>query len=732
MNLQPPQCLYVSVEGNDRWTGASPAPTADGSDGPLATLVAARDAIRKLRSAGGLDRPVTVMLLEGTYRLDEPLVLEAKDSGTAECPITYTAFPGQKPVVSGGVELTQWKPYKGEIVQCSLTEAVGRRWKFRQLFFNGERQVRARWPKRDADNPLYGGWAYIDKTLPEAGRSTVGPGSSDRVADEKNPDTFVYEQQTPSPGTWSKLDQVELHVFPWHCWVNKLLRVKQIDPSTRTITIDRSGLLWNMTLFKGNRFIVENVLEQLSEPGEWCLDSDTGTVYFWPPEPSGQIVVPVVDRLFELRGAEGDPVHHVHISDLRFTQTISPFPEHLHEGSFHSPCRRGEAVRLENAEDCVVERNDFDAVGGDGVRLHGATARNKILRNVIAYCGGAGVSLASEGPTSGTTWTEREDLVRRARQRPHCVQNVVAHNTIHHNGQFKKNCGGVQVFALSCRDLVISHNEIHHTTAQGVIIQDGVGRIIVEYNDLHDLVMETCDSGAIMTNRWHVIEGDPDFGEGNVVRFNLIRNVIGCGAYGTPAEGKSRMKTIAGGKIWSPYFAWGIYFDNSGMHATVYGNIVVGTVLGGISLPVGDPKGNLYENNILMNGTLQQADFRVAGEASTGNRFVRNIVCYSDPESAALNVTKNTMTAFSECDYNVYATPGGAEPRVLDCWAQNGKQTVSDYEEWRGKGFDANSIVADPLFVDAENGDYRLRPDSPAFKLGFRPIDVSRVGPQAD
>ena len=44
--------------------------------------------------------------------------------------------------------------------------------------------------------------------------------------------------------------------------------------------------------------------------------------------------------------------------------------------------------------------------------------------------------------------------------------------------------------------------------------------------------------------------------------------------------------------------------------------------------------------------------------------------------------------------------------------------------------YDVNSIVADPLFVDAANGDYRLKPDSPAFKLGFQPIDVSRIGPR--
>ena len=50
--------------------------------------------------------------------------------------------------------------------------------------------------------------------------------------------------------------------------------------------------------------------------------------------------------------------------------------------------------------------------------------------------------------------------------------------------------------------------------------------------------------------------------------------------------------------------------------------------------------------------------------------------------------------------------------------------------EWRAKGLGEHSIIADPQFVDRKNRNFALKPDSPAFELGFKPIDISAVGPR--
>ena len=81
--------LFVSVEGDDSWSGKLEAPNAGKTDGPFATLKRARDAVRELKAKKGLKEPVTIMVRGGKYFLEEPLVLTEIDSGMHECPIIY-------------------------------------------------------------------------------------------------------------------------------------------------------------------------------------------------------------------------------------------------------------------------------------------------------------------------------------------------------------------------------------------------------------------------------------------------------------------------------------------------------------------------------------------------------------------------------------------------------------------------------------------------------------------
>ena len=700
--------FYVSTEGNDDWSGSLPGPAVDGSDGPLATLAGAQQEIRRRVSQGEPENPVTIMVLDGTYRMSRPLVLDRRDTGSGGRSFTITAYPGHQPVLNGSLPVAGWQPYQEKILQCDLPRLNDEPWNFRQLFFQGNRQIRARWPNRDPDDPLYGGWAFVETMISEG---------------EPGRPQFRFTSDS-APQEWAKPVSAEVQVFPWYCWVNDLIPLQQVNLNQQALTLGRN-VRFGMSLMPGNRFYVENVLEELDQPGEWCLDSEASTLYFWPPteDMADELVsAPMTDSLIELRGTPGQPLRNVTISGLTFAETVSPFPDHMHD-SHHSPTLRGAAVTLEECEHCRIDDNLFRNIGGDAIRLHGPNRHNRIAGNEISHVGGSGVSLASHGPMNTHVWNDKAEFRRVSAQYPRLVSNVITNNHIHHCGVIKKNCGGVQLFAINSVDTLISHNLIHDMSDKGMIMQDGFGRFIVEYNEMYRLGLEIADTGGLMTNRWFVLEDDPDLSHGNIVRYNLIRDCIGCGAYTEQRNPKGEGDRIqANGRIWAPYYTWGIYFDNSGRDITVYGNIVISTVLGAVSMPVGEPQNIRIENNIFIGSSGNQVDLRT-GSGARGNRFQRNIIYYTDPDAMLLAARASVKQTLAVCDHNIYFHAAGGPLQI---------RGIGDgtFAEWKKLGFDEHSLVTDPLFVDASGGDYRLRPDSPAYGLGFRPIPLERIGLQ--
>lgn len=102
--------FYVAPNGNDAWSGQQESPNSQNTDGPFATLQRVRDAIRQLKKKqdGTLKQQILVIVRGGTYFLTQPLVFTPEDSDTPFSPITYKAYPGEKPVISDGRRITTW------------------------------------------------------------------------------------------------------------------------------------------------------------------------------------------------------------------------------------------------------------------------------------------------------------------------------------------------------------------------------------------------------------------------------------------------------------------------------------------------------------------------------------------------------------------------------------------------------------------------------------------------
>jgi len=303
---KPAADFFVSPEGSDQWSGRLPAPNAARTDGPFATLERAREAVREARAREAAPRQFTVLVRGGTYWLGQPIVFEPQDSGAEGAPVVYAAYPGEKPIISGGRSIEGWRRGKGELWVAEIPEVKRGDWYFHQLFVNGQRRTRARTPNTGylrTDGPLPG------FENPHAHRTNreAKMGFRFRKGDLKN---------------WPNLEDV--NIFVYHSWTASLHWIKELDEKNGIVRFTAPSN-WPMGWWeRKQRYHVENYLEALDSPGEWYLERTTGTLYYWPlpgeDMATAEVVAPVLEQLVVFRGDRegGKVVHDIVLRGLSF------------------------------------------------------------------------------------------------------------------------------------------------------------------------------------------------------------------------------------------------------------------------------------------------------------------------------------------------------------------------------------------------------------------------------
>jgi len=162
----------------------------------------------------------------------------------------------------------------------------------------------------------------------------------------------------------------------------------------------------------------------------------------------------------------------------------------------------------------------------------------------------------------------------------------------------------------------------------------------------------------------------------------------------------------------------GIILDNSCSGITVQNNIAVNANAGGWGCNF-DCFGNVIRNNIFAYGATYQltryGDLpNTLNPPPNGEVFSQNIVIY---ESGPLFKEKEWASFRTFWDYNLYWREGG-EVRFMG----------GSFEDWKEKGLDVHSVIADPRFADPKHGDFSLPPDSPALAIGFEPFSLDDAG----
>ncbi len=679
---QPNADFYVAIDGSDGWSGRLSAPNSDKSDGPFASLDRARAAVRELPAK--MDRDIVVLIRGGEYLIDETVVFGPEDSGRGEHKVVYAAYPGERPKLIGGRPIRGWQRH-GENLYKAETDP---NWTFHQLFADGEPLRPARHPNR--------GYLYV------------------AAAVKDKPKTAFVTKKGDVPD-WTDWRGGGVFIYAGHDWFSNLLPIESVDNKSRTITLAGPTLV-NIVKKGDRRYFIQGVREALDHPNEFWRDPKSGEVYYWPfgGVPYRQeIVAPTVTRIIAMVGKRPDqPVRNVVLRNLSLS--LSKFTDEFVETRgthgktpWNEPANKEAAVYLEHAEGCGVEFCEIAYAGYSGISVVWHGRGNRIYGNHIHGCGFHGVLLSGYRSAFGSKMDRNK-------------HNVVSNNWIHHIGRLVGHGAGVFVWASGHNE--ITHNLIHNSPRYGVCIKgerwggkfpQKIGEETltwenhwdfvhsrenrIAYNDIFRVSEDTEDNGFI--SFWGV-------GKGNVIDHNLLHHSI---------------RTLGG-------LGMAIYLDDAADYCTVTNNIIY-KIDGGSVIRCLFTKGvyNHIENNILV-GTERTrsgiASFFMAGERVDHHAYCRNIIALPNgaPVYEFMNWTANRVV---ESDYNVFYV--GKEGKVRMLGAPGG----DDFERWRkladGK-FDAHSMCAEPMFVDPSKHDYRLQPDAPALKLGFKPIQVDKIG----
>jgi len=701
--------FYVSIEGNDSWSGKLSKPNTGMTDGPFATPEKAREAVRTLKQSGTLpEGGVTVYLREGVYPFSETFKLIAVDSGTETAPVVWSASPGEKVQLIGGREVTGFKPadsrsvsdrideeYLDKILKADLKAQgithygviTNRGGPGMELFFQDKRMTLARWPndrwEKIVDVPQDGELVFKG-ALPHM-RHGIPAG--------RHYGRFIYEGNRPDK--WSDIHEVYLHGYWVWDWYDEFLNIEAIDPVKKEITLREPHSHYGYC--KDQRYYALNILEELDSPGEWFLDRSDGVMYFWPPSP---------------------------VSDGRAYVSILEDP----------------LLSLENTEYITIRGIILEFSKGSGITVSGGA------HNLIAGCTlrnlGDIAAVIDGGTGNGITGCDVYEIAAGGiringgdRATLTSGNNFAVNNHIHNYSEWIRTYqSAIGISGVGNR---IAHNLIHDAPHSGIILNGN--EHIIEFNELHTLAQQTGDVGAFYMGRdWTQ--------RGNVIRHNYFHDLLGPGLHGVMA----------------------VYLDDWSSGTLIYGNVFYKA---GRAAFIGGGRDNVVENNIFVecapsthvdarglgwakyyfdktmdiyvNTLFDRMDAMKYDKPPYRTKYPELLTLYDDDPAVPRNnrIIGNIsyggrwMDLYDGMDFSVVAVENNlvADPELCK-WQEvlgkefkvhrNGDKGITDILKR-----DGNVVIdTDPGFIDVENGDFRLMENSPAFKLGFKRIPIEKIG----
>lgn len=716
--------FYVATDGKDTWSGTLAAPNSSNTDGPFASIGRAQTAVQKiLKNPKGRTNPIQVLVRAGTYYLAQPLSFTSADSGTASLPVNWASYPGEDPVISGGLRITNWKQSG---TQWTATLPSGTQY-FEQLFYNGQRRLRPRLGGSLGTYYRIAGTVYFSGS---SGGPPPDPNCSVYVSGKgwECFDRFVYTATDPISASWQNLKspypQGDIEVDLFEKWDASKLRIKSIDTSAHIVylTGPTSQIDFYYGIMPGHRYLVENLKDALTLPGQWFLDRSkaswtlTYLANSGENPPTDTVIIPQATQVMIAIGLQ-----YVTFQGLAFEHDNWTAPSPQGYASTAGDPGVSAAVGCYNCSYVTLDGVTVTQASGGGVEFYtsstsSTTAHNTIKNSALYDLGGFGIRYGLMANYKDTD------------------ANVAQFGTIENNviaGFGRVIPSGDGIVQGDGHDNLYTHNEIFDGYHDGIHVCDlncppgsssshGAYNNVSSFNLIYNLGQGILDDlGAIYYNT------DPA-ATGNQVLNNKIHDVSDASALDTDGYGGQ-----------------GIYIDNDTANMLVQNNLVYRISSATVAETCGPQTPgttNTIVNNIFAFGRLGTKQEGCAPPASGVLQFnFKNNLVYFDRGKVQNGYVVCNGTSCPQVQIyadNMYCYVPGTQcappANIFYTTNSTGKygsgQTFASFSAWQsGTGEDKGSLVQDPGFAHPAypDDDYTLK-ESPG--VGFVVFDPNQAG----